>query len=326
MEKSSYDIQKVYSAIKTIDGYFYVKNKDGSSIQFVNTEINKYCHYENGLSNGHCINYFQMASSGVIHLLINLKKYGLDDDKLADYAILWLSYKLNKKILNKMTDLKQFYTQYIEKNNYYNNKINVNDNSMTYKAIIDKKKDLIYMDNNEISKFNDLFSILFYLYYFIKNNKLDCTTNLSLAKNFVQNFEKLNKNSNITGNPSYSKLLSTLSNDYNNLINNYDKIKSCNFPSISQVNLPNISGKDSGTDLGKDSGKDSGTNSGTDSGTNSGTDSGTNSGTDSGTNSGTDSGTNSETDSGTNSETDSVDIPVKGSGPILGQTPEGTSL
>ncbi|KEG00207.1 hypothetical protein YYE_04949, partial [Plasmodium vinckei vinckei] len=237
MEKSSYDIQKVYNDIFNINNYFY-ETEDG---QFnVNTELYKYCHYENGSSNGHCINYFQMASSGVIHLVNNLKDMeGLEYDKLAEYAILWLSYKLNKKILNKMTDLKQFYTQYIEKNNYYNNKISVNDNSMTYKAIIDKKKDLIYMDNNEISKFNDLFEILYFIYYTFTKANIGCEGNLKLANNFVQNFEELNKNSN-NKSDSYNKLLFTLSDDYKNL-----KEKCTNFKSLPEIKTSQSSAQNS---------------------------------------------------------------------------------
>ncbi|KEG00579.1 hypothetical protein YYE_04408 [Plasmodium vinckei vinckei] len=225
--------------------------ENGISTQFANTEINKYCHYGDTSGDGRCINYFQMASSGVIHLLINLKKYGLDDDKLAEYAILWLSYKLNEKPINKKTNLNDFYTNHIEKNNDYKKKIN-SDNGPTYKAIIDKKKDLMCMDNNEISKFNDLFKILYFIYHTFTKTDIGCEGNLSLAKNFADEFEKLNNDSNINGNPSYSKLLSTLSNDYDNL-----KKKCTNFKSLPEIKTSQSSAQNSLESSEEKSGKSS---------------------------------------------------------------------
>ncbi|KEG00204.1 hypothetical protein YYE_04946 [Plasmodium vinckei vinckei] len=234
MAQPSYDIEKVYKEISTINNYFSeYEAASGVIVQRNNKLIDEYCHYGKNSGNGNCNNdYFRKASSGVIYLLKNLKdKCDLEYDKIAEYAILWLSYKLNIKPTNKLTDLNKFYTSYIVNNNCYNEKIK--DNDMTYKDIIDTNKGL--MDNNEISKFYEAFNILFSFYNLINANKLDCTKLSSYAKNFADKFEKLNNDSkNIEGSP-YTQILSTLSNDYDNLKNKYGKNISCNFPSLPEL-------------------------------------------------------------------------------------------
>ncbi|SCL87807.1 Plasmodium variant antigen protein Cir/Yir/Bir, putative, partial [Plasmodium chabaudi chabaudi] len=135
-----------------------------------------------------------MTSSGVIYLLENLKKkYDLDYDKLAEYAILWLSYKLKIKENNRIKKLSVFYDSYIETNGCYNKNINGND-GLTYKAIIDKKKDLMDMDINDIFKLEAPFNILYYLYDQISDKHSDCTKNLDYAKNFAEKYEVLLNN------------------------------------------------------------------------------------------------------------------------------------
>ncbi|VEV56659.1 CIR protein PIR protein [Plasmodium vinckei vinckei] len=231
MAKSPYSIEDVYKEFGTIDSYFYEDINDGTTSLISKDVINNYCHYENKSGKNKCNDYFEMTSSSVIHLLEKLKdKKGLDYDKLAEYAILWLSFKLNKKPQHKFAKLNEFYTKYIETNNDYNKKINDDDDdSTTYKDIIDTKKDLIDMDIEEISKFDGPFSILYYFYYAISDVVVECEENLNIANSFVNQFKVLNNDSNNIENSSYNKILSTLSDDYNNLINNYDNIKSCNF-------------------------------------------------------------------------------------------------
>ncbi|ETB56122.1 hypothetical protein YYC_05851 [Plasmodium yoelii 17X] len=225
MEGSSYNIEDVYKEFVTISKYFGEEKEHNGTITLkYSEEIHKYCDYNRTSDSNKCLDYFEMASSGVIHLINNLKdKYKLDYDKLAEYAILWLSYKLNIKENNTLINLNDFYNNYIEKNKCYNDKIN-GDDTTTYKDIIDKIKDL--MDNNEISKFNSPFNILYFLYYEISDENPDCNTNLQFANNFAKEFEKLNEDSNNTVDSSYNKLLSTLSNDYKNLINKCPDFKS----------------------------------------------------------------------------------------------------
>ncbi|CAD2084743.1 PIR protein CIR protein [Plasmodium vinckei lentum] len=230
---ANYSIEKVYSEFNKIGREFGVKN-DGS--EFANALIIKYCPYRDIVGNI-CFSYLQSARSGVISLLENLEKYNLDYDKLAEYAILFLSYKLKQNPNYSGTKLNDFYTNHIVNNKDYNKKINGND-GLTFKEIINRKKDLMNMNIKERSKFNDPFSILVLLYNEIKNNKLDCTKYSSYPENFANKFKELNEDSNINGNTSYRKLLSTLSDDYNNLKNKYGNDKSCNFPPLPEIKTP----------------------------------------------------------------------------------------
>ncbi|SCL84554.1 CIR protein, partial [Plasmodium chabaudi adami] len=224
-----------YREFATIDGYFYVANDDQFRVDTAHTSILQYCNYENTSGKYTCDDYFKLAICSVIHLLKNYKKYGLGHDKLAEYVILWLSYKLNRHSNCSATNLNDFYNNHIEKNNDYNKNIK-DDDTTTYKDIIDKIKNL--MNTKEISKFNSPFSILFYLYNAFHGERVNCKTNLSLANQFVQNVETLNNDSNNIKDSPFSQILSTLSDDYNNLINKYGN-KCSNFPSISQLTPKN---------------------------------------------------------------------------------------
>ncbi|CAD2105390.1 CIR protein PIR protein [Plasmodium vinckei] len=255
MANPSYNIEKVYKEINTIDGYFGIR--DGGSVEFSKGPIHKYCHYRNNSGNDKCYDYLEMASSGVIYVLNTLKnKLRLEDDKLAEYAILWLRYKLNQKAPYYDTQLDEFYTKYIEKNKYYNNKIN-NSGNMTYKDIIDTKNDL--MNIKKMTKFSYPFKILLFLYNEINKNSLNCSKHSNYPKEFAKEFDILNKDYNNIEDSSYNKMLSRLSDDYNNLKNKYDNKNSCNFPPLPIIepkkrpaqNPVEISEKGSGQILGQ---------------------------------------------------------------------------
>ncbi|CAD2112578.1 PIR protein CIR protein, partial [Plasmodium vinckei petteri] len=226
--------KNAYYDIYTTNDYFFENNNGQLIGPNKYKSIHNYCHYRN--NPGKCNDYFELASSGVIQLLKTLKgKYNLEDDKLAEYAILFLSYKLNKKKKNGGINLNDFYTNYIETNNYYNNKINGND-SLTYMEIIDKKKDLMNININEISKSNGPFNILFYLNYVFHDEYLPCQQYSSYANKFADQFKVLNNDSKNIEDSPYSQILSTLSNDYKHLKKiYYDKNKSCNFPPLQEL-------------------------------------------------------------------------------------------
>ncbi|SCL87328.1 Plasmodium variant antigen protein Cir/Yir/Bir, putative, partial [Plasmodium chabaudi chabaudi] len=228
MRNPSYKIEDVYKEFVTISNYFDQDEDDGSKTKVNNQAIHNYCDYTDRSGNDKCSGYYEMTSSGVIHLINNLKdKNVLDYDKLAEYAILWLSYKLKIKENEKIKKLSVFYDSYIKTNDCYNKNINGND-GLTYKAIIDKKKDLMDMDINDIFKLEAPFNILYYLYDQISDKHSDCTKNLDSAKNFAEKYEVL-LNNNDTGidDSLYSQILSILSTDYNNL-----QKKCTNFPSL----------------------------------------------------------------------------------------------
>ncbi|CAD2092379.1 CIR protein PIR protein [Plasmodium vinckei lentum] len=255
MAQPSYNIENVYKAINTINGYFTeTLVLDSVIFQKDNGIIHNYCHYGNNSGKGKCHDYSQKASSGVIYLLKTLKdNCDLEYDKLAEYAILWLYFKLNKKPKNNGVNLNHFYNNYIVKNKDYNNKIK--DDDLSYKEIIDKKKDLMDMNINEISKFNTPFNILFSLYNVIKNNNLDCKKYSSYPNMFASKFEELSKDSNNIEGSSYNKMLSTLSDDYNNLKTKYDNKNSCIFPPLSIIEPQKSSAQNTVVNSGKNSGQ-----------------------------------------------------------------------
>ncbi|VTZ69960.1 CIR protein [Plasmodium chabaudi chabaudi] len=234
MTESSDNLKDLYSAIKTISNYFEGGNNGQLTVNKKYADlIDKYCDYGDKSEKGNCNNeHFKIISSGVINLLDNLKKYKLEDDKLADYAILWLSYILNLYLKDKLTNLSEFYTNYIEKNKCYNEKIN--GDGSTYKEIIDKKKDLMDMNISEIFKLEAPFNILYYLYHQIYDQTSFCSEYSKYATKFSDQFKELNNDSNNIEDSSFSQILSTLLNDHNNLINKYCK-ESCSFSSISQL-------------------------------------------------------------------------------------------
>ncbi|ETB59320.1 hypothetical protein YYC_02838 [Plasmodium yoelii 17X] len=84
-------------------------------------------------SNNGCNSDDQKLSSGFIALLTllndNNNNENLEGDKLVEYAILWLSYKLNQKKENETTKLYDLYTKDIETNSCYKQKINDNSNN-----------------------------------------------------------------------------------------------------------------------------------------------------------------------------------------------------
>ncbi|SCL90759.1 Plasmodium variant antigen protein Cir/Yir/Bir, putative, partial [Plasmodium chabaudi adami] len=103
--------------------------------------------------------YKKIVSSAFIALLILFKsddEDALENDKLAEYAILWLSYKLNQNKQNKITNTKDFYDKHIKGNDkeYINDIIGV-EAYKSYEDIINKKQNLINMDIKIMSKLYD---------------------------------------------------------------------------------------------------------------------------------------------------------------------------
>ncbi|CAD2096740.1 CIR protein PIR protein [Plasmodium vinckei petteri] len=226
MAQPSYNIENVYKDINTINNYFGVEKLEGvGTLQITDNTIHKYCHYGN--TPDKCPDYLEMASSGAIYVLKTLKdKHRLEDDKLAEYAILWLRYKLNQKHPYYNTQLNYFYNNYIVKNKCYNNKIKGN-GSPTYKEIIDTKKDL--MDIKEMTNFSYPFKLLLLLYDKNNNKRGNCI-HFDDAKRFANKFEELNKDYNNIEGSSYNKMLHRLSDDYNNLKN-----KCTDFPPLPEI-------------------------------------------------------------------------------------------
>ncbi|CAD2096516.1 CIR protein PIR protein [Plasmodium vinckei lentum] len=238
MAESCYKFNDVSSAINTIDGYVGVEN--GGNVEYVKAPISNYCRFVNTSGYDICFNYSQMVSSGVIHFLKTLEnKFDSKYDKLAEYAILWLCYKLNQNPNTSRTNLNHFYTNYIEKKKYYNNKIN-GDDSPSYKAIIDQKKDLMNINIKEILKFYEALKTLCKIYNECNKGELDCNKCSEDANKFADQFKELNKDSKNIDNISYSQMLSTLLNDYDNFkIHFAEKCSHCSdLPTLPRIKTP----------------------------------------------------------------------------------------
>ncbi|SCL95590.1 Plasmodium variant antigen protein Cir/Yir/Bir, putative [Plasmodium chabaudi adami] len=145
----------------------------------------------------------------------------------AEYAILWLGYKLNQISNDGATTLKDFYREHIKNNT----------DDIDYKNHLDNKIDSMNIDIKDISNIYEAFGILCKIYAVYNENDKECTNCSKNAEEFVQKIGELNKDPNINGNDSYSKILSTLSNGYNYLKNHYaNNCTGCsnisNFPDI----------------------------------------------------------------------------------------------
>ncbi|CAD2096461.1 CIR protein PIR protein [Plasmodium vinckei lentum] len=180
--------------------------------------LDDYCPLVEGNERGQCNNDEQKVSSafiGLINMFIgNNDKENIESDKLAEYAILWLSYILNQKGKNSGIKLNDFYTNHIKTHAHYNEKItNCKDNT-TNKEFIDKKKYLMNMDIKDISNFYKAFEILCKIYNTYNESSKKCTNCSDNAKEFDEKYKELNKDSNNKSN-SYKNLLYSLSTDYN---------------------------------------------------------------------------------------------------------------
>ncbi|CAD2092908.1 CIR protein PIR protein [Plasmodium vinckei lentum] len=140
----------------------------------------------------------------------------IESDKLAEYAILWLSYKLNQKEQNSGIKLNDFYTNCIKTNVQYNEKIKNGKGNKTYKEFIDKKQYLMNIDIKDMSKFYEAFEILCKMYNTCNETSKKCTDCSQNAEDFAQKYNKLNEGSNDKSN-SYKNTLYNLSIDYNKL-------------------------------------------------------------------------------------------------------------
>ncbi|CAD2097509.1 CIR protein PIR protein [Plasmodium vinckei] len=191
-------------------------DKEGN-YQFKNDEIfQTYC-------NNNCENDNDKIMAGWISLLkttydsVLIANGALNNKDIIEYAIIWLIYMLNLKDANPISNLNDFYDQYIKERG---GRSLVSSTNKDYSDIIDNlinnKNDLVDMDKNIISKFYNLLKSLCSMYNDINKDTADCTQFSKKGKEFVGIFEKLNNDSNNTEGSSHRALLSSLSTDYDN--------------------------------------------------------------------------------------------------------------
>ncbi|ETB57006.1 hypothetical protein YYC_05102, partial [Plasmodium yoelii 17X] len=155
----------------------------------------------------------QKLSSGFIALLSLLNRIDnnehLEGDQLVEYAILWLSYKLNKKKENGTIRLNDFLTEHIKTNSCYNEHIAADSNNGSnkiYMDLIDNKINSINIDIKDISNFYDAFKSLCNMYIEVGVDGYECNKCLENAGEFFEKCEKVKNAFDITKGSSYLQL------------------------------------------------------------------------------------------------------------------------
>ncbi|SCL86353.1 CIR protein, partial [Plasmodium chabaudi chabaudi] len=142
---------------------------------------------------------------------------------IVHYIVIWLIYMLRLKGDDNVTE---FYNKCINPAQGYTNSIkDTNTNAYNiYKKLIDNKLYLMNGGINDISKFYDAFKSLCNMYNEFNADSPDCTQCLDDAKKFAEKYEILFNNNDTEGS-LYSQILSILSTDYYNFINQCYEIK-----------------------------------------------------------------------------------------------------
>ncbi|CDS44073.1 uncharacterized protein PY17X_1200171 [Plasmodium yoelii] len=215
---------KVWESINTIDEYVDGDPKKPGE-QHMNI-LNTYC------PDGNCSSDELKIIAGFIMLLNMLGDDKTDGEKLVEYAILWLSYKLNQKKENEMTILNDFYTDNIKTNSCYKEHITDSGENIN-KDVIEKKMKSMNMNIKDISNFYDPFKSLCNMYSELDPEKnTECKKCLENAGEFFEKYEKLKNTFDITKGVSYSQLWSNLSIDYMIFENAYNSFRCNNVSSV----------------------------------------------------------------------------------------------
>ncbi|CXH20685.1 BIR protein [Plasmodium berghei] len=194
-------------------------------------KLNVYC------VNNECDGDLDIINAGCLFLFEKLfGSYGFFNNhnriNIVEYILIWLSYMLSLKSHDNIVNLEEFYDQYINHGNEYINSINCDDYNTSYVNLIDKKLDLMNMDIKDISKFYDAFKSLCDIYSEFDGKTSNCTKCSDEAQEFAKKYDDLNENYNNTKGSPYNKILSTLSNDYNNFKNKCNGAQSIKFPTL----------------------------------------------------------------------------------------------
>eukprot|EP00364_Plasmodium_chabaudi_P000838 XP_016653693.1 CIR protein [Plasmodium chabaudi chabaudi] len=231
--------------INTIDVLLDVK-WDGSKISFkYNSSLDNYCSMMGDEKQEDCNNYEEMISSAFLTLLhhfksVNAGDENLEDDKLAQYALLWLCYEINKNKNNEISNLNDFHNKYIKNIEKYIMKIPNLGAYNSYKGIIDKQQNSMPIGVKEMFKLYEALKILCDMYTECDKKKQNYINCLQDANDFAKHFEELNQDSSITGNNSYREILSSLLTNYNNFKSDCNKkcSKCSDIPTLTNIKAP----------------------------------------------------------------------------------------
>ncbi|EAA22899.1 uncharacterized protein PY17X_1471001 [Plasmodium yoelii] len=219
-----------------------------------NKSLNNKCNNDN-FSNNYCNNNdFQSdlnrISAGCLYLLDEfIKDCGVNPSpvkniiNIVDYILIWLSYMLNLDKSEEKDNINDFYITYIYNCDKYNKKIYELTDYKDYKDLLDKKNYVLNMDSNDVPKFYKAFKSLCELYTEFDKNKSNCTNCSEKAEEFVKTYKELYEDHSSNKDSSNSKVLCTLSNDYDNFKKKYDESeysKSSPLPTIETEKISEI--------------------------------------------------------------------------------------
>ncbi|CDU17769.1 PIR protein [Plasmodium yoelii] len=186
------------------------------------SSLKKYC------PNGNCNTNLDKIMAGFLWLFeencSKFQKTPSDENKMITiflYIISWLSYKLNQNSEYNFTTINDFYTKHVNDNQQYTSIINDVSKCTNFKKIIDKQKDFLNINIEDMSNFYDAFKLLCNIHDNVTRNVYDNTLSGN-AIHFFNKYSEINDYYNIE-NTLYSKILSFLSTDYNNLKTKCDK-------------------------------------------------------------------------------------------------------
>ncbi|EAA20066.1 putative yir3 protein, partial [Plasmodium yoelii yoelii] len=192
-----------------------LENKGNYKFVMNENILNGYCTSNNCSSNHEKINagclylfdaFFQSSSVFDSVAKGNINVY--------EYIMIWLSKMLNRIDNKEKQSLTFFYDIYI-KNENYKKPISSFTKYKDYKELIDETN-MMKMDIKDISKLYDAFTTLCMMYIEFDEKSPDCNKCSKYADEFVKKYNKLNNDSDIAKDSPYYRLLSTLSNDYDN--------------------------------------------------------------------------------------------------------------
>ncbi|ETB61180.1 hypothetical protein YYC_02106 [Plasmodium yoelii 17X] len=218
----------VCDAINTIDQYFdedTKKTREHTSGSLLNMLFS----YDNCSNDDPKLTSEFIALLSLFNGIVSSENLDSDEnlysDKLVEYAILWLSYRLNQKAQNGTTTLNEFYTKDIERNSCYKENIGVKSGDKITKDVIKKQISSMNIDIKDISNFYDALKSLCNMYSELDENNNQCKTCLESAGEFFEKCEKIKNAFDINKGSSYLQLLSSLSSDYYKFKEKYNSLE-----------------------------------------------------------------------------------------------------
>ncbi|VTZ77016.1 uncharacterized protein PY17X_0800400 [Plasmodium yoelii] len=135
------------------------------------------------------------------------------------YIMMWLGYKLNKMLNTQFPNINGFYNKNMKGFHGYTKRIDDVDGYSSYIDLINKYNYVLDIPNKDMSKFYDAFKSLCKLYTECDNSDSNYNSYLEKTQEFVNKYEQLKEDFEISEGSTYYQLFSILSKDYDNLKN-----------------------------------------------------------------------------------------------------------